>query len=137
MNTTAHTLDDLLVMFDSDTPGARLDALRIARDLGLRDDMRAVLEARRAAEARTRAADEAFSEFCYRQSLSNVHLQELADSGDPQARQAQILLELPTISDRIAAKGWMHRFLNATPDAGRPSDALRVVVSGMIAGYPA
>ena len=39
-------------------------------------------------------------------------------------RQARILLTLPTLEERQAAVRDAHRFCNATPDAGRWSDAL-------------
>lgn len=39
-------------------------------------------------------------------------------------RQARILLSLPGLEERQAAVRDAHRFRNATPDAGRWSDAL-------------
>lgn len=52
--------------------------------------------------------------------------------GDVRARYARELLRLDTVEERQAAWADAHRFLNATADAGRPSDALRSGVNQVL-----
>lgn len=75
----------------------------------------------------------------YADKLSDAYLTEslTGTRGDVDARYARILLQLPTADARADAWSGARRFLNATPDAGRPSDALASVVRSMLAGYPA
>jgi hypothetical protein len=125
-------------LFDSDAPGCRREALRLARDTGHHLELRALLDARRDADRREQAVRDEIRTFEARQRLSTPWLEDMADDAtNPQARQARILLMLPTIDQRQAARGGAHRYMNATPDAGRYSDALLSVVHSMLAGYPA
>lgn len=135
--TDAVSLSDVVALWDSDQPGCRIEALRLARSAGLRDEFGAVLDERKVSDQIGRAVDAAIRDFEGRQRLSTPWLEDEADSPAPTARRARILLQLPTVEARREALAGMHRFLNATPDAGRPSDALLVVVNGMLAGFPA
>lgn len=70
--------------------------------------------------------------------LSTDQLTADLDGADPvKARYARELLRLDTVDQRIAAWRDARRFLNATPDAGRPSDALRSGVNAILNGYAA
>lgn len=67
-------------------------------------------------------------------SLGTAQLTEDATGahGDVRARYARELLRLETVEERRAAWADAHRFLNATADAGRPSDALRSGVNQVL-----
>ena len=115
-----------------------MEALRIARDTGHHLELRALLAARREDARIEAAARRGARTFEARQRLSTPWLEDIAtDPTNTQARQARILLMLPTIDQRQAAQGGAHRYMNATADAGRYSDALLSVVHSMLAGYPA
>lgn len=73
--------------------------------------------------------------FARRQrNLGTAQLTEDATgaNGPVRARYATELLRLDTVTERQEAWADAHRFLNATPDAGRPSDALRCGVNQVL-----
>jgi len=124
---TAETLADFYLSTPPETPFYTLVIVRADRRLntGLRAAMAAEREALVAAQV---AAAEARAAY----RLSDEGLAETIAEGEGSApgpyRQAKILLTIHP-DDRAAALAAAHRFLNATADAGRPSDALRSVAS--------
>lgn len=73
--------------------------------------------------------------FARRQrNLGTAQLTEDATgaNGPVRARYATELLRLDTVEERLEAWADAHRFLNATADAGRPSDALRSGVNQVL-----
>ena len=103
------------------------------------DQYRVSSAARYAATIARRYRTEATRWASLRRRYSTAELQAQADGrdGDVPARYATELLRLPTVEQRLEAWAGAHRFLNATADAGRPSDALRSTVNAMLAGLPA
>ena len=134
---TNTTFTAILDLFDSDAPGCRMEALRLARESGHHLRLRAIIAARREADRVEAEARREARAAEAEQRLTDAYLEDVAGSTDPQARQARILLMLPTIDQRQAAQRGAHRYMNATPGAGRYSDALLSVVTDMLAGVPA
>jgi hypothetical protein len=104
---------------------------------------RAASDRSHACEAGRRAAvryQEAASRWAARQRRYSTEVLEAdaaGERGEVEARYALELLRLGTVAERLAAWAGARRFLNATPDAGRPSDALRSTVNSMLAGHAA
>lgn len=114
-------------MQDERTPFFSLVLVRADRRLGL-----GICDARREATRLAREAADAEATARYEHSLTDAGLIESIAKGEADGpgnfRRAKILLGIHP-DDRRAAVAAAHRFSNATPDAGRPSDALRSVAS--------
>ena len=103
------------------------------------DQYRASIAARAAATdaRRYRTAASRWATLPHRYSTAELEAQAAGRDGDVDARYATELLRLATVEQRLEAWGGARRFLNATADAGRPSDALRSTVNSMLAGHAA
>lgn len=88
----------------------------------------------RAAHAHVRYGRNLTSWARRQRNLSTAQLTEDATGahGPVRARYATELLRLDTVEERLEAWADAHRFLNATADAGRPSDALRSGVNQVL-----
>lgn len=115
-----------------------LDLCAGVRVCGHRAEHAAAMAAQRAEAEAARLADYAERAARLAEAYSTAALEaDVATGGEVSARRAAILLKLDTVEQRLEAVAGSNRFLNATPDAGRPSDALRTVVHSMLSGYPA